>query len=158
MRNTARGDVDKLRKFLKTGSPGPHVYVVLLGLNRFDFPGVIEQIEKGLPYPAFERFQKNTGFTTDELRELLQIPRRTLARRKSEGRFSPDESDRLVRAARVFGTALHLFGGDAAETAEWLTEAQRAFGGITPLELSRTDIGAQEVERLVFQLEHGVLP
>ena len=60
-------DVERFRHFLKAGMPGPHAYVVLLGLTRFDFPGVIENIEKGLPYSAFERLQRNTAFSTDQL-------------------------------------------------------------------------------------------
>src|SRR6202035_6045676 len=97
MRNAATRDVEKFRKFLKTGMPGTHAYVVLLGMAQFDFPGLIEKIRKGLPYSAFERLQKNTGFSTEQLLDLLQIPRRTLARRKAASRLSPDESDRLVR-------------------------------------------------------------
>lgn len=158
MRSAVSSDVQRFQAFLKGRMPGPHAYVVLLGLSRFDYPGVIERIEKGLPYSALERLQKNTGFTNEQLLDLLQIPKRTLARRKAAGRLSADESDRLVRAARVFAAALHLFGGDAHEAAEWLGDAQRAFAGVTPLELSRTEVGAQEVERLIFQLQHGVLP
>ena len=83
-------DVERFRHFLKAGMPGPHAYVVLLGLTRFDFPGVIENIEKGLPYSAFERLQRNTAFSTDQLLDLLQIPRRTLAR----GRLPADFQQR----------------------------------------------------------------
>lgn len=151
-------DVQKYQKFLKSGMPGPHAYVILLGLTRFDFPGVVEKIKKGLPYSAFERLRKNTGFSNEELLDFLQIPKRTLARRKAAGRLSSDESDRLVRVARVFADTLHLFGGDATEAAVWLTRAQRAFAGVTPLEMSHTEAGAREVERLIYQLEHGVLP
>ena len=138
--------------------PGTHAYVILLGLKRFDFPGIIEEIGKGLPYSSFERLQKNTALSTDVLLELLQIPRRTLTRRKTSGRFAPEESDRLVRLARVYGRTLHFFDGDAAATTEWLEDAQLAFGGIAPMEMIKTDVGAQEVERLIGQLEHGVFP
>ncbi|MEO6486409.1 MAG: antitoxin Xre-like helix-turn-helix domain-containing protein [Thermoanaerobaculia bacterium] len=154
--SSAPADVEKFRRFLKTGMPGEHAYVVLLGLSGFDYPSIIEQIEKGLPYSAFDRFQRNTGFTSDQLGEFVQVPRRTLARRKADGRFSADESDRLVRAARVYGKALHFFGGDPVETTAWLTSVRRALGGVTPLDLARTGIGAQEVENLIGRLEHGV--
>ncbi len=136
--------------------PGPHAYVVLLGLSRFDFPGVVERIRKGLPWSAFERLQKNSGLPSDQLLDLLQIPRRTLARRKADDRFTPEESDRMVRLARVYARALDFFEGDAEAATRWLTDAQHAFGGITPIEMTRTDVGAQEVERLLGQLEHGV--
>ena len=154
---SARTDVEKFRGFLRSGMPGSHAYVVLLGLRHFDFPGIIEQIGKGLPFSSFERLQKNTGVSTDTLLELLQIPRRTLTRRKASGRFSPEESDRLVRLARVYGRTLHFFDGDAAAATEWLEDSQLAFGGITPMEMIRTDVGAQEVERLIGQLEHGIV-
>ena len=150
-------DVRKFQSFLKTGMPGTHAYVVLLGLSRFDFPGLIEIIEKGLPYSAFERLQRNTGFTNAQLLDLLQIPRRTLARRKSSGKLSAEESDRLVRLARVYGRALYFFDGDAEAATSWLTAPQYAFGGVRPSEMVRTDVGAQEVETLIGQLEHGIL-
>jgi|SRR5579859_1918648 len=156
MRTSAPADLDKFRKFLKSGMPGPHAYVILLGLTRFDLAGIIERIEQGLPYAAFERFQKNTGFTHEQLADLVQIPRRTLARRHEAGRLSADESDRLVRAARIYAQALYFFSGDAAEATRWLTTVRRALGGVTPLQMARTEIGAQEVEDLIGRLEHGV--
>ncbi len=158
MRTASKGDIQKFRKFLKGGMPGPHAYVVLLGMHQFDWPGVLAKIDKGLPVSAIDRFLGNSGLTQEQLLDLIGIAPRTFMRRKKQGRLSPTESDRLVRAARVFATALHLFGGDPEETTIWLTEAQRAFRGTTPLEMARTDVGAREVERLVYQLEHGVLP
>ena len=150
-------DVQKFRQYLKTGMPGTHAYVVLLGLSRFDFPGLIEIIEKGLPFSAFERLQRNTGFSNEQLLDLLQIPRRTLARRKTSGKLSAEESDRLVRLARVYGRALYFFDGDVEAATNWLTAPQYAFGGVRPSEMVRTDVGAQEVETLIGQLEHGIL-
>jgi putative toxin-antitoxin system antitoxin component (TIGR02293 family) len=151
-------DVTRYRRFLRSGMPGPHAYVVLLGLTRFDFPSVVEQINRGLPFSALERFQKSSSLTQAQLLELVQIAPRTLARRKADGRFSPEESDRLVRAARVYGRALEFFDGDTGAATDWLTETQRAFGGDTPLHMAQTDPGAAEVERLLGQLEYGVLP
>ena len=158
MRSTASRDVEKYRQFLKSGMPGPHAYVVLLGLNQFDWPGVLAQIEKGLPYSAFDRFLRNTGFTLEQLLDLVQIAPRTFMRRKTQGKLSPAESDRLVRAARVYGRTLFFFDGDAAAATDWLNEAQYSFGGVRPVEMMGTDVGANEVERLIGQLEHGVFP
>ena len=87
---------------------------------------------------------------------LVDIPRRTLARRKREGVFPPDESDRLFRAARLFARALELFDGNRDAASEWLTTAQPALGGSAPITLARTDFGTREVERLIGRLEHGV--
>ncbi len=158
MRRSSTADLQKLQKFLRSGMPGSHAYVVLLGVSQFDWPGVLAQIDKGLPFAAFDRFLRNSGLTPEQLLDLVQIAPRTLMRRRQQGRLSPAESDRLVRAARVFARVLHLFGGDAAATVVWLTDAQRAFRGVTPLEMARTEVGAYEVERLIGQLESGVLP
>ncbi len=154
---TVSADVRRFQKFLRNGMPGPHAYVILLGLSRFDFHGLIEQIEKGFPYSALERLQKNTGLTTEQILDLLQIPRRTLARRKTAGRLTAEESDRLARLARVYARTLWFFDGDVEAATSWLNEAQFAFGGTRPLEMTRTDVGALEVERLIGQLEHGIL-
>jgi putative toxin-antitoxin system antitoxin component (TIGR02293 family) len=113
-------------------------------------------VRKGLAYAVLLRLQRNTSLPLAVLADLVQIPPRTLARRKQEGRFDADESDRLVRAARVFGRALELFEGDARGAREWLSRAQGALGGLVPLDLAKTDVGAHEVENLIGRLEHGI--
>lgn len=87
---------------------------------------------------------------------MLGIPPRTLARRKSAGRFSSDESERIIRLGRVFDLAVDLFEGDTAAAVNWLKTPKRALAGNTPLSYARTDIGGREVERLIGQLEYGV--
>ena len=79
-----------------------------------------------------------------------------MTRRKREGRFLPEESDRLLRASRLFGKALQLFEGDRDAATEWLTTAQPGLGGIVPLDLAKSEVGVLEVERLIGRLEHGV--
>ena len=129
---------------------------MLLGLDVFDTPELLRSIRKGFPYRTLERFQRNTSLALERITELVDIPRRTLTRRKSEGRFMPDESDRLLSASRLFGRALALFEGDRDAAAEWLTSPQRALGGGVPIELARTDLGAREVETVLGRLEQGV--
>lgn len=149
-------DVERFRQFLDRGAPGPHAYVVLLGLQTFAAQDLLRTVGKGFVYRTFERFQRNSALPFESLLALVAIPRRTLTRRKREGRFLPDESDRLLRASRLFGRTLELFEGDRQAAADWLTTAQPALGGATPLDLARTDVGAREVERLIHRLEHGV--
>lgn len=143
-------------ELLRTGTPGTYSYVMLLGLDRFELPALLRQIEKGLPFRAFERLARNMVLTNDRLMQQVDIARRTFLRRRSEGRFSSDESDRLLRAARVFGAALSLFEGDRDAALTWLEEPQLAFGGAIPLDVARTEIGAREVEDLAYRLEQGV--
>ena len=113
-------------------------------------------MKRGLPFRAFERLAKNIGLPNERLLRLVDISRRTLVRRRTEGRFLPDESDRMLRTARVFAAALSLFEGDRESALSWLEEPQLAFGGAMPLDIARTEVGAREVEDLAYRLEHGV--
>jgi len=149
-------DVAKYSEFLRAGSPGPLAYVVLLGLSTFELPALIREVQRGLPYRTYERFARSVGMPAERLLKFLDIPRRTLLRRRSSGRFSADESDRLLRAARVVASALSLFDGDRDAALEWLSKPQLALGGAIPFEMAQTEIGAREVETLTYRLEHGV--
>jgi putative toxin-antitoxin system antitoxin component (TIGR02293 family) len=135
---------------------GPYDYAAFLGVKARAWPELIARIERGLPYSALEHLQRNAGLDSDVLLQWIQIAPRTLARRKAQGRLSPEESDRLLRAARVFGRALQLFDGNRAAAVHWLLSKPRALGGATPIEVSRTDLGAREVENLIGRIEHGV--
>ena len=148
-------DVDRYRTFLKVGLPGPHAYTVLLGLEYFDLPNVLKAVEKGFPFKAFERLMHNMGVPSDRLAEIVGIPRRTLARRKIEKRFTSEESERLLRGARVFANTLRLFDGNREDAVEWLLTLQRDLGK-APADLIHTETGTREVERVIGALEHGV--
>lgn len=148
--------LDRFRAFLQGGSPGPNSHVVLLGIETFDSPQLLRSVARGLPFGAFERLVANTSFSNDDALVLVNIPARTLTRRKREGRFHEDESDRLVRASRIFARALSLFEGDRDAAKHWLSTPQRALGGEVPFVLARTEVGALEIERLIGRLEHGV--
>ena len=87
---------------------------------------------------------------------MVQISPRTLARRKDEGRLRPDESDRLVRVARIFGRAIDLFEGNAPAARQWLGKPNTALGGASPLEMVTSEVGAREIVGLIGRLEHGV--
>ncbi|HEX2122178.1 MAG TPA: antitoxin Xre-like helix-turn-helix domain-containing protein [Thermoanaerobaculia bacterium] len=116
---------------------------------------MLKAIEKGLPWTAFERLRKNLALPADRVAEMIAIPRRTLARRKIEKRFTREESDRLLRVARVFSRALQLYDGDREAAVTWLTRRVPALGA-RPITLLQTEIGAQEVERVIGALEHGI--
>ena len=154
VRTTA--DVTELWNRVRDGHREGHYHVALFGLRKYDPLHVVEQIRRGFTWAAFERFQRNTELPVRLLASLVQIPERTLARRKEAGRFDASESDRLVRVSRVFARAIDLFEGDVDAARDWLLRPARALGGHAPLEFASTDTGAIEVENLVGRLEHGI--
>jgi putative toxin-antitoxin system antitoxin component (TIGR02293 family) len=135
-----------------TPAGSAHDYVALLGLTTFDLPGLLRLVEGGLPTQAFDAFVASTDLGEARAAELVDISARVLATRRREGRLSCDESDRLVRAARLFADTLALFKGDRTTAAAWLQSGQPTLGGATPLHLARTELGAREVERALTGL------
>lgn len=127
-----------------------------LPLKGDSLPQVIGEIEAGLPFSSLESFHKFTGLSFETIASLVRIPLRTLSRRKSAGRFKPDESERLLRISRIVDRAIALFERDCDAAMQWLATPQPGLNGAKPLDFARTEIGAREVEDLIGRLEHGV--
>jgi putative toxin-antitoxin system antitoxin component (TIGR02293 family) len=121
-----------------------------------DVLSIVEAIREGLPYARFTEFARQSGLTQETIIRVMQTPKRTLARRKAQGRLRPDESERLLRLSTVFDKAVELFEGDVDGARRWLSRPAKALGGLTPLEMAESEIGAREVEDLIGRLEHGV--
>ena len=128
----------------------------VLGLVASSPSELIQQVERGFSFKAFHNLESRSGLPGNTLASLVGIPPRTLARRKSKGKLSPDESERLLRLSRVFELAVDLFEGDNAAALRWLTAPRKALEGNTPLAYARTEVGAREVENLIGRMEHGV--
>jgi putative toxin-antitoxin system antitoxin component (TIGR02293 family) len=128
----------------------------MMGAASADTNRLIREIEQGLPMRALESLALGLGMALPELAGHLGIPARTLARRKSAGRLSSDESERVVRVARLLEKAMALFDWDGAEARVWLRQPKTALAGQSPLDYARTEIGAREVENLLGRIEHGV--
>lgn len=91
----------------------------------------------------------------ERLAPKLGISRATLNRRMAKGRLEPQESDRLVRFARLMGKAVEVL--ETKEDARrWLSSPQVGLGGAVPLDCAETEVGAREVEDLLGRIEYGV--
>lgn len=117
---------------------------------------IIHLVRRGLPFSRLTAVSTEIGIPVRELAVVLEIPERTLARRRVAGRLGRDESERLLRMARVVGKAIGLFEGDVMAAMVWLKTPQKALSHNTPLSYARFEVGAQEVENLIGRLEHGV--
>ncbi len=129
-----------------------------LGFPLGDTADVLARVRCGFAYEAVVRLREGLDLPLDALAACVGIPARTLARRREEGRLRPDESERVLRLARLLDLAIQLFEGDAEAARRWLRGPRKALGGETALDYARTEVGAREVERLIGQLEHGVQP
>jgi len=139
-----------------TAAREPFAYAMLIGIKASDRLELSDKVQTGFPFNSFVILTRSLGVTNKELAELVQISPRTLNRRKKEGKFKADESDRLLRFARIFTYALGLYEGDKEAAQYWLSSGSQALKGDSPLEVCKTEEGARELENLIVRLEHGV--
>ncbi len=96
------------------------------------------------------------GLSQDYLLEIVSIPRATFNRRVREHSLTTEESDRLLRVARMLQESERVFGdGDKAN--RWLTRPSPLLGGASPVELLATDAGAQDVQCALVRIDFGDL-
>lgn len=115
----------------------------------------ISLVRQGISANAIEAAVQVMDMGQAELARALDIPERTLARRKKEGVLSRDESGKLVRLARVVERAAEVFE-DGPAALDWLKNPNASLGGASPLSLLDTELGAVAVLHALGRIEHGV--
>src|SRR6476619_753490 len=116
---------------------------------------LIQKIQKGLRFSELKTLQDTLDLPFEKLAAKLCISRSTLQRRKTAGRRSPDESDKVVRYSRLLRDATTVFG-DAEKARAWLKHPQVGLGGGSTINNASTVEGAREVEDLLGRIKYSV--
>lgn len=96
------------------------------------------------------------NYSDDEIFALV-VPKRTLARRLSDGEpLTVEETDKAVRLARIDRLAENVFG-EPSKAHRWLRKPKKALGGEAPLAYLATEAGARIVEDMLHRIDHGIL-
>src|SRR2546430_12249029 len=66
-----------------------------LGLSADRTDELIQEVRKGLSFKTLESLSSKSGISVPALAAIIEIPERTLARRKAAGRLARDESPRV---------------------------------------------------------------
>jgi putative toxin-antitoxin system antitoxin component (TIGR02293 family) len=115
-----------------------------------------ELVREGLPVKALLLLAERLDIRQAEISEKIGIPKRTLTRRlQQHSRLTAAESDRAVRLAQVYSTAVETLG-DEQKAAAWLKTPNRAMRGGRPLDQLDTDPGVREVEDVLGRIAYGV--
>jgi putative toxin-antitoxin system antitoxin component (TIGR02293 family) len=127
----------------------------LLGVQRLRTDqDLVRLVEQRLSSRAIDALRES-GVTDEEVYSLI-VPRRTLTHRRARREaLSRDESDRVVRVARVVALCEEVFG-ERERGWRWLRDAKRQFRGRTPLDLLATEAGARLVEELLYRIDEGM--
>ncbi|HEY8055578.1 MAG TPA: antitoxin Xre/MbcA/ParS toxin-binding domain-containing protein [Terriglobales bacterium] len=127
-----------------------------LGRQVKDGEELAEAIRNGLPVASVKELAQRLRLDQAATATALGIAPRTLSRRLAQdARLTPAESDRAVRLARVFSTAVAMIGSEE-KAVNWMHTANRALGGARPIEQVDTDPGAMSVEDLLGRIGYGV--
>jgi putative toxin-antitoxin system antitoxin component (TIGR02293 family) len=110
-------------------------------------------VHLGLPASALNEMARMLNVAPRAFLAVVKIAPRTLARRRE--RLKADESERVLRVARLFRLAEDVFEGRSAAV-RWFSRPLQALGGRSPLALCSTEFGAKEVEQTLGRIEHGV--
>ncbi len=116
---------------------------------------LIRSIRQGLRFGELETLQEQIDLPLEQLARKLAISRSTLQRRKTAGRLSSDESDKVMRFARLLEHAVKVFGS-LTNARAWLKHPQRGLGGAIPLDYAETEVGAREVDNLIGRIDYSV--
>ena len=119
---------------------------------------LVRAVEGGLPASTVRRVSAYVGRTPAEVNQVarLVVARATLERRLRAGeRLSVEESERAERVARVMALAEQVLES-AEEARDFLFSPHALLGGQAPIALVRTDLGARQVEDLLWKLEYSL--
>ena len=116
--------------------------------------GLLDLIEQRLPTSAIARLLA-LGITRPEI-DAVVVPLRTLQHRRSRReKLTIDESDRVLRLARVLSQTENLYGS-RERALSWLRTPTPRLGGRAPLSLLNTEAGSRLVEELLVQIDEGM--
>lgn len=109
--------------------------------------------EQGISTDSLALLRDRLTFT--EISEIIISPRTLKHRKARREPLSHEETDRLVRVARILALAEDIFG--AREKAlKWLRLPDDRLDGRTPLKMLVTESGGRLVESMLWQIDEGV--
>jgi len=115
---------------------------------------IVHLVRQGLPVLAIDQLVTTFGLTSEEVDRII-IPRKTLSHRRKLETLTAQQSERVLRVARVLSFSVDTFGS-VSKAMAWLRRPTRPLGDESPLSLLDTGEGAQLVETLLGRIAHGI--
>ncbi|MBV8864202.1 MAG: DUF2384 domain-containing protein [Acidobacteriaceae bacterium] len=126
-------------------------YLGISAQSELDLAGIVEQ---GLPLDSISHL-KEQGLTFSEVSAVVISPRTLKHRKARRERLSHEETDRVIRVARIVSLADQIFRSREKALA-WLRAPDDRLNGRTPFSLLYTESGGRAVEKMLWQIEEGV--
>jgi putative toxin-antitoxin system antitoxin component (TIGR02293 family) len=125
----------------------------LIGISpKSDFE-LARMTEEGLPLGSIVSL-KNHGLTFTEISEIVISPRTLKHRKSRREQLSKEETDRVVRVARLVSMAEDVFGSKKKALA-WLRAKDDRLENRAPLQMLSTESGGRLIENMLWQIDEG---
>jgi putative toxin-antitoxin system antitoxin component (TIGR02293 family) len=99
-------------------------------------------------------FHKNEDARYSELKNAVLDQAKT-QKKNNEARVETDEGERAERLARIYAMTFKVLG-DKLLTRNFLFNKHPMLNGNSPLEKLETEVGARQVERILYNAMHGL--
>jgi len=126
-----------------------------LGIRVSSQQDLITAVRRGLRTATVQAVIEELDASPASVLPALRIARRTMERRKAQGRLLPQESERVYRLAKILAFAESVLG-NKEKARHWLNTPNRALGNVTPLSLTETEAGADEVTNVLGRIDVGI--
>lgn len=115
----------------------------------------MEISKRGVSKNYLEQFKKVTALDYDALADALAVTRATLINKKGAEKFNGSLSERIVSLADLYAYGYVVFE-DSAAFNQWMQAPNQALGGLTPLSITDSLYGREEVKSLIGRIAYGV--
>jgi putative toxin-antitoxin system antitoxin component (TIGR02293 family) len=117
---------------------------------------VIGAVKRGLQVRVFDQLRSELDIPFPRLLQVVGMSDSTLRRRRTAGRLDQNESERVYRLGKLFHLAARVLGSREL-AGQWFKMPTTALGGVTPLDYADTEIGKQEIEKLLYRIAYGIV-
>jgi len=115
---------------------------------------IIKQARKGIKKSDLSRIIRETGFTLQEMSNIIHVSPRSIQLKKEEDRFPPQVSEKALFIEKLFNKGREVFE-NRDSFKKWLMKKDPTMGGVAPYSLLDTFSGVELVFEKLIALEHG---
>jgi len=121
---------------------------------------MVQELSRGVTGKTAEQFRKKANIGEGAFSRIIGYSRMHYSRLVKDGdrRLRGAATNRLYRFAQILEHTIDLYNGDEETALKWLKTPNVAFDNTAPLEILSSEVGSDMVDRLITQLELGILP
>ena len=120
----------------------------------------VSKLAEGVSIKKAERIRLRANLGEDLFSSIIGYSKVHYRRLQKDSKVLLREvaSNRLYRFAEILEHAIEFYDGDEETALRWLRGPNPAFGNKAPMEMLKSEVGADMVDSLITQLELGILP